>query len=36
LDAALRQAEIGRERELAQIDFDTATARSDLARLLGA
>ena len=36
LGSALRQAEIGRERELAQIDFDAIDFRSDVGRLLGA
>jgi hypothetical protein len=36
LESALRQAEIGRERELAQIDFDAGSFRSDIDRLLGA
>ena len=35
LESALRQADIGRERELAQIDFDAGSFRSDVARLLG-
>ena len=35
LESALRQADIGRERELAQIDFDATSMRSDVARLLG-
>jgi hypothetical protein len=35
LESALRQSENVRERELAQIDFDAATARSDIGRLLG-
>lgn len=34
LRSALQEAEARREREFAQIDFDTATARSDLARIL--
>lgn len=36
LGSALRQAETGRERELAQIDFDAVDFRSDVGRLLGA
>ena len=36
LESALRQADIGRERELSQIDFDAMSMRSDLDRLLGA
>jgi hypothetical protein len=36
LETALRRAEIEREREYAQIDFDTASYRSDIPRLLGA
>jgi hypothetical protein len=36
LEGALRQAEIGRDRELAQIDFDAGSFRSDIDRLLGA
>ena len=36
LENALRQAEIGREAELSQIDFDALTYRSDIDRLLGA
>jgi hypothetical protein len=36
LQSALRQSEIARERELSQIDFDAATFRSDITRLLGA
>ena len=36
LGSALRQAETGRERELAQIDFDAIDFRSDVGRLLGA
>jgi hypothetical protein len=36
LESALRQADIGREREVAQIDFDALSMRSDLDRLLGA
>ena len=36
LESALRQADIGRERELSQIDFDAMSMRSDLNRLLGA
>lgn len=35
LEGALRQADIARERELAQIDFDAGSFRSDVARLLG-
>lgn len=35
LRAALDSARSQREREFAQIDFDTASARSDLARILG-
>ena len=35
LESALRQAEIARDRELAQIDFDAGSFRSDVARLLG-
>jgi hypothetical protein len=35
LQAALQQASATRERELSQIDFDEATYRSDIARLLG-
>lgn len=35
LEGALRQADIGRESELAQIDFDATSMRSDVARLLG-
>jgi hypothetical protein len=36
LESALRQADLGRERELSQIDFDAMSMRSDLDRLLGA
>jgi len=36
LEGALRQSEIARDRELAQIDFDAASFRSDVGRLLGA
>lgn len=36
LGSALQQAETGRERELAQIDFDAIDFRSDVGRLLGA
>ena len=36
LGSALGQAETGRERELAQIDFDAIDFRSDVGRLLGA
>lgn len=36
LENALRQAEIGRERELSQVDFDALTLRSNIDRLLGA
>ena len=35
LESALRQADIARERELAQIDFDAGSFRSDVSRLLG-
>jgi len=35
LQSALRQSEIARDRELAQIDFDATTARSNIGRLLG-
>lgn len=36
LGSALQQAEIGRDRELSQIDFDAVDFRSDVGRLLGA
>ena len=36
LGSALQQAEINRDRELAQIDFDRTSYRSDVDRLLGA
>jgi phosphoribosylamine-glycine ligase len=36
LGSALQQAEINRDRELAQIDFDAVDFRSDVGRLLGA
>jgi len=35
LQSALQRSEIERDREYAQIDFDTATARSNIERLLG-
>lgn len=35
LRSALQQAEIGRDRELSQIDFDAVDGRSDIGRLLG-
>lgn len=36
LEAQIRQAEIGREREINQLDFDRAQFRSDTGALLGA
>jgi hypothetical protein len=36
LRSALQQADIDRERELSQIEFDMLAARSDIPRLLGA
>lgn len=36
LETALRQAEINREREINQIDFDRASYRSDVGAILGA
>jgi hypothetical protein len=35
LESALRQADINRQREISQIDFDAGSFRSDIDRLLG-